>query len=86
MTFLVPCPNCGPREAEEFSYGGESTRRPRPGDPPEQLARYLFFRTNVAGPQTEWWYHRDGCGRWFVAVRDTRTNAFSDAYWPGAKR
>ena len=25
--------------------------------------------------QREWWYHRIGCGLWFVAERDTRTNA-----------
>jgi sarcosine oxidase delta subunit len=24
--------------------------------------------------QREWWYHRIGCGLWFVAERDTRTN------------
>jgi len=30
MTFLITCPNCGPREALEFSYGGETTRRAGP--------------------------------------------------------
>ena len=24
--------------------------------------------------QREWWYHRVGCGLWFLAERDTRTN------------
>ena len=24
--------------------------------------------------QREWWNHRSGCGDWFVAERDTRTN------------
>jgi sarcosine oxidase delta subunit len=28
MAFLVPCPDCGNREAAEFSYSGESNRRP----------------------------------------------------------
>ena len=32
------------------------------------------MRTNAAGPQKEWWYHRDGCGIWFTLWRDTRTN------------
>jgi sarcosine oxidase delta subunit len=27
VTFLLDCPNCGPREALEFSYGGEVTER-----------------------------------------------------------
>ena len=24
--------------------------------------------------QLEWWKHRSGCGVWFIAERDTRTN------------
>ncbi len=82
MSFLVPCPGCGRREVGEFSYGGEASRRPGPDAPLADLARYLFIRQNVAGPQTEWWYHRDGCQRWFIARRDTRTNEVSDVYWP----
>ena len=82
MPLLVPCPDCGPREVSEFAYGGESNRRPAPGAPSTDLARYLYFRRNVAGTQVEWWYHRDGCQRWFLAQRDTRTNAIGDAYWP----
>jgi sarcosine oxidase delta subunit len=34
----------------------------------------MYFRDNVAGVQREWWYHRVGCGLWFFAERDTRTN------------
>jgi sarcosine oxidase subunit delta len=29
-----------------------------------------LLRGNVRG-QTEWWYHRDGCGKWFLVERDT---------------
>ena len=39
-----------------------------------ELSAYVYFRGNVAGVQREWWYHRVGCGLWFVAERDTRTN------------
>ena len=35
------------------------------------------------GVQTEWWYHRLGCGRWLQAVRDTKTNHVVRAYFPG---
>jgi len=35
---------------------------------------YVYFRRNVAGVQREWWTHRHGCGAWFLAERDTRTN------------
>jgi sarcosine oxidase subunit alpha len=82
MTFLVPCPNCGLRSAEEFAFGGESSKRPRPGEPALALSRYLYYRVNSAGPEVEWWYHRDGCQEWFLAVRDTRTNAFQTSYLP----
>ena len=82
MPLLVPCPGCGAREVVEFSYGGESNKRPAPDAALQDLARYLFFRRNVAGEQVEWWYHRDGCQRWFLGRRDTRTNVFADTYWP----
>jgi len=48
---------------------------PRESKPSErELNTYNYFRRNVAGVQREWWYHRVGCGVWFVAERDTRTN------------
>lgn len=82
MSFLVCCPDCGRREVGEFSFGGESNRRAGPDSSEKELARYLFFRKNVAGPQVEWWYHRDGCQQWFLARRDTRTNQIEETYWP----
>ena len=83
MTFLIPCPNCGPREALEFSYGGEVTPRAGPGASTEMLAAYLYFRVNVNGWQTEWWLHRDGCRKWFLVERHTMTNEVRRTYWPG---
>ena len=60
MAFLIPCPNCGPREVHEFRYGGEVLPAPAGG--------------NLPGPQRERWYHRLGCRRWLLAERDVRTN------------
>lgn len=74
MTFLIPCPVCGPREAGEFSYGGETSNRAGPDASARELCEYLFFRTNANGWQTEWWLHRDGCRTWFRAERHTMTN------------
>ena len=82
MSLLVPCPNCGLREFTEFSFGGETNPRPKPGAPSEELADYLFVRRNASGPQQEWWYHRGGCRCWFLARRDTETNLFVESYWP----
>ena len=74
MSFLLPCPNCGPRDVNEFSYQGEVTVRPSASPELRELTAYLYLRDNVAGVQREWWFHRDGCELWFQAERDTRTN------------
>lgn len=74
MTFLLSCPNCGPRDVYEFGFRGETTTRPVDRPTQRELSDYLYFRSNVAGVQREWWYHRNGCGLWFLAERDTRTN------------
>jgi heterotetrameric sarcosine oxidase delta subunit len=74
VSFLLPCPNCGPRDVNEFAYQGEVTTRPKESPTLRELTSYLYFRRNVAGVQREWWYHRHGCQAWFFAERDTRTN------------
>ncbi len=74
MSFLLPCPNCGPRDVNEFVYAGEVSLRPKRSPSLEELTAYVYLRRNVAGIQREWWFHRFGCELWFQAERDTRTN------------
>jgi len=74
VSFLLDCPNCGPRDVNEFSCAGEVTVRPKTSPTLRELTSYIYFRRNVAGVQREWWYHRQGCEVWFQAERDTRTN------------
>ena len=31
------------------------------------------MRDNPLGMVREWWYHRQGCGQWFIAERHTKT-------------
>jgi sarcosine oxidase subunit delta len=69
MSFLVTCPNCGPREVYEFRYGGQILALPNPSG------------GNLPGPQRERWYHRLGCRRWLVAERDVRTNQVLRTGW-----
>jgi sarcosine oxidase delta subunit len=38
------------------------------------------MKHNVAGQQTEWWYHRSGCGLWFLADRHNTTNEVLRTY------
>ena len=81
MSFLLPCPNCGTRRVDEFTYGGELQLRPSTPVSAAAWGHYLYGRRNVAGMQTEWWYHRLGCGRWFLAERDTVTNVVQRTFW-----
>ncbi len=80
MSFLLNCPNCGPREVTDFAYGGEVVPRPTTKPTQRELNSYNYFRRNLAGVQREWWYHRSGCRAWFLADRDTTTNQVS---WVG---
>ena len=92
MSYVLTCPNCGPREVTDFSFGGEVNPRPRTAPSPRELGAYNYFRENIAGVQREWWFHRSGCGEWFLAERDTRTNEVlltelpSSGEGPGAGR
>ena len=82
MSFLLNCPNCGDRNVNEFQYGGEVTSRPAPDDGPDQWTDYFYSRSNVAGDSREWWNHRYGCRKWFLALRDTTVNQVQETFWP----
>ena len=85
---LIPCPWCGPREASEFSYGGEAEiARPRDPDALSDAdwADYLFMRKNPKGRHAERWVHSQGCRRWFNAGRDTASDDIVAVYRVGQK-
>ncbi len=67
MSFLLNCPNCGPRDVAEYRYGGEIAE-PTAG-------------TNLPGSQRERWYHRSGCRRWLLVERNVRTNQILTTAW-----
>lgn len=78
---LLKCPNCGPRNAQEFRYGGEARKRPDLNAvTPEEWADYIYMRDNKLGVIHEWWYHRAGCGLWFIAERHTKTHVVEKTY------
>jgi sarcosine oxidase subunit delta len=79
--FQLECPNCGLRPATEFRYGGEYRALPQQGNGRE-WAHYLYARSNRLGVQTEWWHHRLGCRRWFLARRHTLSNQILETRWP----
>jgi heterotetrameric sarcosine oxidase delta subunit len=66
------CPFCGPRSSDEFSYLGEP--HARPAAEPRAWRRYLYEKRNIAGWQTERWFHVSGCRRFIEVERNTLTN------------
>ena len=84
----IDCPWCGPRPETEFRYGGEAhIARPEPAAIDDAgWADYLFMRSNTKGVHAERWMHREGCRRWFNALRDTVSNDVLAIYPMGAPR
>jgi sarcosine oxidase, subunit delta len=80
MSFVLRCPNCGPREVTDFGYGREVVRRPSSRPTFRELNAYNYFRQNRAGVQREWWFHRSGCREWFLAERNTVSG---EVLWTG---
>ncbi|MBN1104106.1 MAG: sarcosine oxidase subunit delta [Deltaproteobacteria bacterium] len=75
MSFVISCPNCGPRDIYEFRFGGEVKVRPDENSTgPAEWAEYVYVSRNEEGFQKEWWHHSKGCGCWFTLWRDTRDN------------
>ncbi len=82
---LVPCPWCGPRNAAEFRFVGESKSRPT-GDDIGLLEwrAFLYVKANPAGWVDETMYHRAGCRRYFTLERHTITNECRSSRPPAA--
>ena len=72
---ILTCPNCGLAvEETELAPGGEAhLKRFGPGSDDADFEAYLFQRDNPRGVHFERWRHAYGCGKWFLAARDTAT-------------
>lgn len=74
---LIPCPHCGTRPVEEFTFLGDaSVKRPASNDPSsmEQRYDYVYLRNNPKGRFDEFVHHSGGCRAWLVISRDTETH------------
>jgi len=71
----LECPYCGVKADEtELSPGGEAhLKRVGPDGSDAQFEGYLFDRANPKGVHFERWRHAAGCGKWFLAARNTVT-------------
>jgi sarcosine oxidase subunit delta len=72
----IPCPVCGERPSEEFTYRGDARPvRPRMDETdPAPWVQYVFFRDDEKGRIQEQWQHTAGCRAWIVVDRDTATH------------
>ena len=73
----IPCPYCGPRDADEFTYGEDgNVVRPDPEAGDERAwTDYVYQRANPRGPHNELWHHTAGCRQWLRVTRDTTSHA-----------
>lgn len=71
----LTCPYCGvTAEETELVPGGEAhIARHGPGSSDADFEAYMFARQNPKGVLFERWRHAYGCGKWFLAARDSVT-------------
>jgi sarcosine oxidase subunit delta len=73
----IPCPFCGLRDSQEFSFLGQAgLERPDPTSPNarQQFHDYVHLRDNIAGLSKELWLHAHGCRSWIIIERNTLTH------------
>jgi len=76
---LMPCPLNGPRNIQEFAYGGEVRPLPDTDADAATWADWTFLRSDPNGVVCEWWCHVPTT-YWFIAERDTRTDTILATY------
>ncbi len=76
---LIPCPHCGTRPVEEFTFLGDAKPK-RPTSPDmEEWFDYVYLRDNPRGSFDEYVHHTGGCRQWLVMTRNTETHEVSGA-------
>lgn len=72
---ILECPYCGVKADEtELTPGYEAhLKRFGAGSSDDDYEGYMFARKNPKGVHFERWRHAFGCGKWFLAARDTAT-------------
>ncbi|MDR3374353.1 MAG: sarcosine oxidase subunit delta [Ancalomicrobiaceae bacterium] len=81
---LIRCPYCGERPEIEFRNMGEAhILRPGTDASDDEIADFLYRRSNTKGLIAERWRHVHGCSRFFNAVRHTVTDKFVSIYKTG---
>lgn len=83
---VIPCPHCGPRNHDEFTYGGDAVelaQQPAADAPPADWTAHVYLRGNPRGAHRELWRHSFGCGAFLIVERDTRTHDVIASHFAG---
>ncbi len=84
---VIICPNCGPRNSDEFAHQGVIRIRPDPNTTdPVEWRRYLYMRSNPSDWVSERWFHVSGCRRYLLLERHTETNEIRDVALVGEQQ
>lgn len=84
---VIICPNCGPRNSDEFTFQGEVRPRPDVNEiDPAGWRRYLYMRSNPSDWVSERWFHVSGCRRYLMLERHTATNEIRDVELVGGEQ
>lgn len=71
----IPCPYCGLRDHDEFTYAGDATvAYPALDASQEAWFDAVYLRRDPKGPHLEIWRHGLGCGMFLIVERDTLTH------------
>ena len=77
---IMHCPLNGPRNIQEFAWGGEVTEMPDPNACLDrEWADYVFLEENRKGIVREWWCHLP-TNYWFIVERDTASDEMLRTY------
>lgn len=77
---IIHCPLNGPRNAQEFVYGGEVGDMPDPASCSDaEWADYIFLEENRKGVIREWWCHAP-TNYWFIAECNTASDEILRTY------
>lgn len=78
---IIRCPLNGPRNLQEFAYGGEVCDEPAADAPTPEWASHVFYQDNRRGVVDEWWCHTASV-YWFVVRRDRSNDEIVATFSP----
>lgn len=76
---IIHCPLNGPRNVQEFVFGGDIVAEPEPDASTKEWSNYVFIENNLCGIVDEWWCHV-ASSFWFIVRRDRSNDEILATY------